>query len=140
MKRSFEFVLKAVVAAAFVLCVEWFVRRRRRRVAAPEAPPRARLRIRRESGAGRVVFTIEGALDELGARLLALSVASIPASSVAVIDLDAADPIRGGNLAIFARVFAAGRRVLLRGLREHHEGLIALGGKTVSAERMLLAA
>jgi len=39
MKRSLDFVLKAVNAAAFVICVEWFVRRGRRRSALPPPPP-----------------------------------------------------------------------------------------------------
>lgn len=129
MKRSLDFLLKALVAAAFVICVEWFVRRRAgRKAPLPAPPPRGRVRIRRESQTARVIFSIEGALDELGARLLASSVAMVPSSMVAVIDLDAAEPIRGGILSIFARVFAAGRRVSLRGLREHHTGLLALSG------------
>jgi len=128
-KRSLDFLLKALVAAAFVVCVEWFARRRARRKPLPAPPARGRVRIRRESQTARVIFSIEGSLDELGARLLASSVAMVPSSMVAVIDLDAAEPIRGGSLSIFARVFAAGRRVSLRGLREHHTGLLALSGR-----------
>jgi len=33
----------------------------------------------------RVIFTVEGALDELGARLLACSVALVPSSAVPII-------------------------------------------------------
>src|SRR5438128_11518806 len=74
----------------------------------------------------RVVSYIECQLDELSAQLLAFSVAQLPPSASAIIVLSAAAPIRGGALALFARVFAAGRRVRLRGLGEGHDGLLAV--------------
>ncbi|TMB27787.1 MAG: hypothetical protein E6J65_04705 [Deltaproteobacteria bacterium] len=126
MKRSFDLAVKAAAAAAFVLCVECFVWRRRCRIEKHAVSPRARLRVRREADARRVIFSIEGTLDEFAARLLAYSVAQVPPSATAIIDLSAAAPIRGGALALFARVFAAGRRVRLRGLGEGHDGLLAL--------------
>jgi hypothetical protein len=128
MKWSLDLVVKAAAAAVFVLCVECFAwqGRRRDRVKEPAVSKRARLRVRRQADAGRVTFSVEGALDEFAARMLACSVAQVPPSATTIIDLSAAEPIRGGALAIFARVFAAGRRVRLRGLGRRHDGLLVL--------------
>jgi hypothetical protein len=128
MKGSLDLVLKAVTAAAFVLGVEVLVRAfagSTRSKSAP-LPKHARLRVRRQADSRRVIFAVEGTLDEFAARLLACSVAQVPASSTAVIDLSKATPICGGALAVFARMFTAGRRVRLRGLGEDHYGLLAL--------------
>jgi hypothetical protein len=90
------------------------------------SPKHARLRVRRQADVKRVIFAVEGTLDEFAARMLACSVAQVPASTTAVIDLTEAAPISGGALAVFARMFAAGRRVRLRGVGEEHYGLLAL--------------
>jgi len=90
------------------------------------SPRHARLRVRRQAEVKRVIFAVEGTLDEFAARMLACSVAHVPASTTAVIDLTEAAPISDGALAVFARVFAAGRRVRLRGVGEEHYGLLAL--------------
>jgi len=71
MKRAVDAVLAAAVAVAFVVCVEFFLMRWRRRrghiqrvaVAAP-----ARLRVRRATDGVRAIFAIEGVLDDLSAR------------------------------------------------------------------------
>jgi len=127
-KRALDFVVKAVAAAAFVVCVEWLLRRRQRKNRSERvaASPRARLRVRHGTDRGRVTFAIEGTLDEFVARLLACSVAQVPPSATMILDLSAAGPIRGRALAVFARVFAAGRQVRLRGLGEGHHGLLVL--------------
>jgi hypothetical protein len=85
-----------------------------------------RFRVRRQIDAGCVTFRIEGALDEFAARLLAYTVALVPRATTAIVDLSAAAPIRGPALVVFARIFAAGRQVRLRGLGKGHEGLRAL--------------
>jgi hypothetical protein len=128
MKGSLDLVLKAVTAAAFVLGVEVLVRGFRRKHPIEKRAPskHARLRVRRQADSRRVIFAVEGTLDEFAARLLACSVAQVPASSTAVIDLSKATPICGGALAVFARMFTAGRRVRLCGLGEDHYGLLAL--------------
>jgi len=127
MKWPFDFAFKAAAAAAFVLCVECLAwRGRRDRVKESAVGKGARLRVRRQADAKRVTFSIEGTLDEFAARMLACSVAQVPPSATTIIDLSAAAPIRGGALAVFARVFATGRRVRLRGLGERHDGLLAL--------------
>ena len=87
---------------------------------------RLRFRVRQQLDARRVTFSIEGTLDEFAARLLAYSVAQVPRAATTILDLSAAAPIRGRALAVFARVFAAGRQVRLRGLGAGHEGLRAL--------------
>jgi len=121
--KPFDFAFKAAAAAAFLLCVECLAwRGRRDRVKEPAVAKGARLRVRRQADAGRVTFSIEGTLDEFAARMLAYSVAQVPPSATTIIDLSAAAPIRGGALA----VFAAGRRVRLRGLGKRHDGLFAL--------------
>ncbi|OLC11057.1 MAG: hypothetical protein AUH41_01610 [Gemmatimonadetes bacterium 13_1_40CM_66_11] len=78
-KRALDFVVKAVAAAAFVVCVEWLLRRRQRKNRSERvaASPRARLRVRHGTDRGRVTFAIEGTLDEFVARLLACSVAQV---------------------------------------------------------------
>jgi hypothetical protein len=129
-KKSLELMFKAATAGVFVLCVEHLARHfgRRRETEERVASKRtqARLRVRHQAHARRVIFSVEGTLDEFAARLLACSVAQVPASSTAVIDLTEATPIRGGALAVFARVFSAGRRVQLRGVGEDHSGLLAM--------------
>jgi len=90
------------------------------------SPRHAGLRVRRQVDVKRVIFAVEGTLDEFAARMLACSVAQVPASMTAVIDLTEAAPISGGSLAVFARMFAAGRRVRLLGVGEEHYGLLAL--------------
>ena len=127
MKWPIDLALKAAAAAAFVFCVECLAwGGRRHRVKERAISKGALLRVRRQAGAGRVTFTVEGTLDEFSARMLACSVAQVPASATAIIDLSAAAPIRGGALAVFARIFAAGRRVRLRGMDRSHQGLVAL--------------
>ncbi len=128
MKRALDLVVKAAVTAAFVVCVElfcWWRRRGNRSEKLAVSPP-ARLRARHGIDRGRVTFTIEGTLDEFAARLLAYSVAQVPLSATTILDLSAAGPIRGRALAVFARVFAAGRQVRLHGLGEGNVGLLAL--------------
>jgi hypothetical protein len=128
MKRSLDFVVKAAIAVVFVLCIERLARRSQRenRMDKRTASPHARLRVRRQAHSKRVIFAVEGTLDEFGARMLVCSVEQVPASSTAVIDLSQATPIQGGALAAFSRIFAGGRRVRLRGVGEHHYGLLAL--------------
>jgi hypothetical protein len=125
MSRSIDIVFKAVAVAVFAFCVE---RRRRRgtRIERPAVSSRARLRVRHEVPARRVTFAVEGRLDPFTARMLVHSVAQVSLPLTAIIDLSAAAPIRGEALPIFARVFAAGRRVRLRGAGECHPGLLAL--------------
>jgi hypothetical protein len=126
-KRALGHLIKGAVVAAFVVCVECLMWRRRRAKRSEKcAVPAARLRVRR--GVDRhVTFGIEGTLDPFAARMLACSVAQVPLSATLILDLSAAGPIRGAPLAIVARIFAAGRRVHLRGPGEGHEGLLALG-------------
>ncbi len=127
MKWPIDLAFKAAAAAAFVFCVECLAwDGRRHRVKERAVSKGARLRVRRQADAGRVTFTVEGTLDEFSARMLACSVAQVPASATAIIDLSAAAPIRGEALAVFARIFAAGRRVRLRGMDRSHQGLVAL--------------
>jgi len=128
MKRSVDFVLKAAAAVIFVLCIERLARRWRRenRMERRDASRHARLRVRHQAHSRRVIFAVVGTLDEFGARMLACSVEQVPASSTAVIDLSEATPIHGGALTAFSRIFAAGRRVRLRGLGQDHYGLLNL--------------
>jgi len=127
MKRSLDFVLKAATAAVYVLCVERLARRWQRENRMDKRTPsrHARLRVRRQAHSQRVIFAVEGTLDEFCARMLACSVEQVPASSTAVIDLSEATPIQGEALTAFSRIFAAGRRVRLRGLGEDHYGLLS---------------
>ncbi len=128
MKRSLHLVLQAATAAVFVLCIERLARRSRRenRMEKRSASRHARLRVRRQAHSQRVIFAVEGTLDEFAARMLACSVEQVPASSTAVIDLSEATPIEGGALTAFSRIFTVGRRVRLRGLGEDHYGLLTL--------------
>jgi hypothetical protein len=130
MKQSFDFVVKAASAAVFVFCTELWARRSRRedRGDNQAVPSQARLRVRRQPHSRRVIFAVEGTLDQFGTRMLAFSVEQVPVSSMAVIDLSEATPIAGDALAVFSRIFAAGRRVRLRGLGEDHHGLLSLPG------------
>ncbi len=128
MRRVIDLAAKAAVAAAFVCSVELFSWRKRRVKPAEERPPRSpacRLRVRRGAERAHAVFAVEGTLDEFAARLLAWSVAQVPPSATVILDLAAAGPIRGGALAICARVFSGGRQVHLRGAGEGHAGLVA---------------
>jgi hypothetical protein len=130
MKRSFDFVVKAASAAVFVFCTELWARRGRREDRSDNraVPSASRLRVRRQAHSRRVIFAVEGTLDQFGTRMLAFSVEQVPVSSTAVIDLSEATPIAGDALAVFSRIFAAGRRVRLRGLSEDHHGLLSLPG------------
>jgi len=128
MKRSVDFVLKAAAAVIFVLCIEWQARRGRRenRMEKRDASRHARLRVRHQAHSRRVIFAVEGTLDEFGARMLACSIEQVPASSTAVIDLSEATPIQGQALTAFSRIFSVGRRVRLSGLGQDHYGLLSL--------------
>jgi hypothetical protein len=128
MRASLDFVLKAATAAIFVLCIERLARRWRREngMERRAASRHARLRVRHQAHSRRVIFAVEGTLDEFGARMLACSVEQVPLSSTAVIDLSEATQIQGGALTAFSRIFAAGRRVRLRGLGQDHHHLLAL--------------
>ena len=128
MRRLLDFVLKAAVAAVFVLCIERLARRSRRENQMEKRVPsrQARLRVRRQAHSRRVIFTVEGTLDGFGARMLACSVEQVPASSTAVIDLTEATPIEGEALALLPRIFSAGPRVRFRGRAEDHYGLLTL--------------
>jgi hypothetical protein len=129
MKRVMDLLLGAAGAAAFVACVEFFVRRSgggKNRIEPRVAPSTARLRVRHAHTRARVTFSIEGDLDELAARLLACSVAQAPPSATAILDLRAAGPIRGKALAVLARLFAARREIRLHGADHRHAGLLAV--------------
>ena len=130
-------VIRAAVVAAFVVCVECVLLRRRRgkRIEKRQVTPPARLRVRHAIDRRRVTFSIEGTLDEFAARMLACSVAQLPLSATTILDLSVAGPIRGRPLAVVARVFAGGRQVRLRGLGEGHDGLLALCPALQQAER-----
>ena len=73
MRRAIDLAIKAVVAFVFVVCVECFCWRLRRkaRSARPASLPPARLRMRTGIGRARATVAIEGTLDEFTARLLA---------------------------------------------------------------------
>src|SRR5262245_46478463 len=128
MKRPLNLVAKVAVAAAFVVFVEYcrWMRRRNRTDRLVLSPP-ARLRVRQGADRRRVTFAIEGTLDQFAARMLACRVGQLPRPATTIVDLSAAGPIQGEALAIFARLFAAGRQVRLRGLSELHGGLLTLG-------------
>jgi hypothetical protein len=128
MRRWLDLVLKAAIAAVFVLCIERLARRWRRenRMERRASSRHARLRVRRQAHSKRVIFAVEGTLDEFGARMLVCSVEQVPASSTAVIDLSQATPIQGGALTAFSRIFTGGRRVRFRGLGDDHYGLLTL--------------
>jgi len=129
MKRAIDALANVAVVAAFVGFVEFCCRRQRRPDRAHEDanPAPAKLRVRRGIDPRRVMFSIEGTVDEFTARMLACCVSQVPLqASTIVIDLSAAGPIRGKALTVFARVFASGHQVRLRGLGEDHTGLLAL--------------
>ena len=131
MRRTIDLAIKAVVAFMFVVCVECFCWRLRRKPRSERPPALARARLRMRSGIGRAHATIaiEGTLDEFTARLLACSVAQFPGAATIVLDLSSAGPIRGKAFAVVARVFAAGRQVRVRGFGDGHEGLLALSSR-----------
>ena len=128
MRRAIDLAIKAVVAFVFVVCVECFCWRLRRKDPGerPAPLPPARLRMRTGTGRAQATIAIEGTLDEFTARLLACSVAQFPGAAAVVLDLSSAGPIRGKALAVVARVFGASRQVGVRGFGEGHEGLLAL--------------
>ena len=132
MRRAVDLAIKAVVALVFVVCVELFCWRLRRRARGdrPAPSPPARLRTRTGAGRAQATIAIEGTLDEFTARLLACSVAQLPGAAPIVLDLSSAGPIRGKALVVVARVFAAGRQVRVRGFGEGHEGLLMLSSRT----------
>src|SRR2546428_7169230 len=96
MKRSFDLAVKAAAAAAFVLCVECFVWRRRCRIEKHAVSPRAPLRARREADARRGIFPIEGTPDEFAAPPLAYSGAHPPPPAPGHLDLGPPAPSLGG--------------------------------------------
>src|SRR5882724_4213537 len=125
MKRAFRAATTAAAAMAFVAGVEFLSRWMRRRGhfenVVTLAP--ARLRARRGVDGGHATFAIEGALDELSARLLACSIPQAPDAAPVILDLTVAGPIEGRPFDIFAGVFAAGRPIRLRGLGDDHASL-----------------
>ena len=128
MKRAIDLTVKVAIVAAFIGVVEFCFRRRRRTNPVEEsaipAPPK--LRVRRGIDPRRVMFSIEGTLDEFTARMLACCVSQVPLPATIVVDLSEAGPIRGRALALFARTFASGHQVRLRGLGKNHAGLLPL--------------
>jgi len=128
MKRAIDLMGKAAIVAAFVAVVEFCFRRRRRTSPAEESalPAPAKLRVRRGIDPRRVMFSIEGTLDEFTARMLASCVSQVPLPATIVVDLSEAGPIQGRALALFARTFASGHQVRLRGLGKNHAGLLRL--------------
>ena len=125
MKRAFRAAATAAAALAFCAGVELLSRRMRRRgrVENVVIPVPARLRARRGIGGGHATFAIEGALDDFSARLLACSIAQVPAAAPVILDVTVAGPIEGRSFDIFAGVFGAGRPIRLRGLGEDHATL-----------------
>jgi hypothetical protein len=128
MKRAIGALANVVIVAAFVAFVEFCCRRRPRpdRVEEDANPAPAKLRVRRGIDRRRVMFSIEGTLDEFTARMLACCVSQVPAPATIVVDLSEAGPIQGRALALFARTFASGHQVRLRGLGKDHAGLLPL--------------
>jgi hypothetical protein len=118
MRRLLDLVFEAGAIAVFVLCIERLARHWRRKKPMERRADRrqGRLRVRHQAHVRRVIFAVEGTLDEFGARMLACSIERVPASSTAVIDLSQATPIEGRALAVFSRIFSAGRPVRVRGL------------------------
>jgi len=125
MRRAFRAAATAAAAVAFVAGVEFLSRwmRRRGRFENVVTPAPARLRARRGVDGGHATFAIEGALDELSARLLVCSIAQAPDAAPVTLDLTVAGPIEGRPFDIFAGVFTAGRPIRLRGLGEDHATL-----------------
>lgn len=130
MRRGIDALANVAIVAAFVAFVEFCCRRRRRPDRIEEDsnpdPAPARLRVRRGIDPKRVMFSIEGTLDEFTARMLACCVSQVPLPATIVVDLSEAGPIRGRALALFTRTFASGHQVRLRGLGKDHAGLLPL--------------
>jgi len=128
MKRAIDLMVKATTVAAFVAFVESLCRRPRRANPLEEStvPAPAKLRVRRGIDSRRVMFSIEGTLDEFTARMLACCVSQVPLPATIVVDLSEAGPIQGRALALFERAFASGHQVRLRGIGKDHAGLLPL--------------